>query len=72
MDIGEVRVANDSDFETLQTYLNENDGWSVEYKDECTTLWSRMPPQTKDNFKMIRVRIWEENIFHIIVYFHEL
>ena len=56
MDAGEVRVANDSDFEVLQTYLNENDGWSVGYEDESTMLWTRMPPQTKDSFKMIRVR----------------
>ena len=56
MDAGEVRVANDSDFEVLQTYLNEDDGWSLGYEDQSTMLWTRMPHQATDSFKMIRVR----------------
>ena len=54
MEVGEVRVAEDNDFEVLKIYLNRNDGWQLEYKRGQTLVWTRHVPDTGD-FKMIRV-----------------
>jgi hypothetical protein len=54
MEVGEVRVAEDNDFEVLKIYLNRNDGWQLEYKRGQTLVWTRHVPDTSD-FKMIRV-----------------
>lgn len=55
MEVGEVRVAEDNDFEVLKIYLNRNDGWELEYKKGQTLVWTRHVPDSSD-FKMIRVR----------------
>lgn len=55
MEVGEVRVAEDNDFEVLKIYLNRNDGWQLEYKRGQTLVWTRHVPDSGD-FKMIRVR----------------
>ena len=54
MEVGEVRVADDNDFDVLKIYLNRNDGWQLEYKRGQTLVWTRHVPETSD-FKMIRV-----------------
>lgn len=54
MEVGEVRVAEDNDFEVLKIYLNRNDGWQLEYKRGQTLVWTRHVPETSD-FKMIRL-----------------
>jgi len=56
MEVGEVRVAEDNDFEVLKIYLNRNDGWNLEYKRGQTLVWTRHVPDTSD-FKMIRVSL---------------
>ena len=56
MNVGEVRVAEDKDFEILKVYLARNDGWNMQYQNRSTTVWTRTPPQDENNaFKMIRV-----------------
>ena len=56
MNVGEVRVAEDKDFETLKVYLTRNDGWNMQYQNGHTKVWTRTPPQDENNtFKMIRV-----------------
>ena len=57
MNVGEVRVAEDRDFELLKIYLQRNDGWRMEYERGDTAVWSRSPPQDLNGsaFKMIRV-----------------
>ena len=54
MDVNEVRVAEDTDFEVLKIYLSRNDGWVLEYEKGKTSVWTRQA--TESEFKMIRVR----------------
>ena len=53
MEVGEVRVAEDKDFELLKVYLSRNDGWRLEYDKDETAVWTR--PSEGSNFNMIRV-----------------
>lgn len=53
MDVGEVRVAEDKDFELLKIYLSRNDGWRLQYDKEETAVWTR--PSEGSDFNMIRV-----------------
>ena len=56
MNVGDVRVAEDKDFEILTVYLTRNDGWNLQYEHKLTRVWTRTPPeQDQNNFKMIRV-----------------
>ena len=57
MDVGEVRVAEDKDFDVLKIYLSRNDGWRLEYEKGSTAVWTRSPSNIEgSDFKMIRVR----------------
>ncbi len=58
MNVGDVRVAEDKDFELLKIYLSRNDGWRLEYDRGETKVWTRNPPDLNGSaaFKMIRVR----------------
>ena len=55
MEVGEVRVAEDKDFDVLKIYLSRNDGWHLEYEKGRTAVWTRPMPETDGDFKMIRV-----------------
>jgi hypothetical protein len=54
MNVNEVRVAEDKDFDILKIYLSRNDGWMLEYERGKTAVWTRQTTET--DFKMIRVR----------------
>ena len=56
MDVNEVRVAEDKDFEVLKIYLSRNDGWTLEYEQSKTSVWTRQASES--DFKMIRVSIF--------------
>jgi len=55
MEVGEVRVAEDADFEKLKGLCQCNDQWKQEYNKNSTTVWTK----TNDvsDFKMVRVSI---------------
>lgn len=53
MDVGEVRIADDRDFERLKALTDKHDGWKVEYKKKDTTVWTKSTQQTE--FKMIKL-----------------
>lgn len=53
MDVGEVRVADDRDFERLKSLAVKHDGWKVEYKKKDTTVWTKTTPQSE--FKIIKL-----------------
>lgn len=55
MDVNEVRVAEDKDFEVLKIYLSRNDGWVLDYEQGQTSVWTRQASES--DFKMIRVRL---------------
>ena len=53
MNLNEVRVAEDKDFEVLKIYLSRNDGWNLNYERGKTAVWTRQAPESE--FSMIRV-----------------
>merc|ERR1712130_805610 len=54
MKIGEVRVAEDSDFALLKVLLSRGDGWVEEYQQGSTRVWTR--PADNSHFRMIRLK----------------
>ncbi|CAN8012153.1 unnamed protein product [Ixodes pacificus] len=60
MDVGEVRVADDGDFERLRNLTDEHDGWKVEYEKRDTKVWTKGTEQTQ--FKMIKLHTVYEDV----------
>jgi len=54
MNVGEVRVAEDSDFALLKVLLTRGDGWNLEYSSGGTKVWTR--PADNSQFRMIRLK----------------
>ena len=55
MNLNEVRIAEDKDFEVLKIYLSRNDGWNLNFQKGQTAVWTRQAPESE--FAMIRVRM---------------
>ena len=55
MNLNEVRIAEDKDFEVLKIYLSRNDGWNLNFQKGQTAVWTRQAPESE--FSMIRVSL---------------
>lgn len=53
MQVGEVRVAEDADFERLRNLCRCHDDWKVEYNKNTTTVWTKS--NEVSDFRMIKV-----------------
>ena len=53
MQVGEVRVAEDADFEKLRGLCQCHDGWKQEYNKSAITVWTKA--NEVSYFKMIKV-----------------
>ena len=53
MQVGEVRVAEDTDFTKLRILCEKNDEWKEEYSKNDTKVWTKS--NDLSDFKMIRV-----------------
>ena len=55
MEVGEVRVAEDSDFQKLKSLCADDEGWRLEYENQkhATTVWTKSNQLSE--FKMIKV-----------------
>lgn len=53
MEVGEVRIADDRDFDRLRRLCDKHDGWKIEYSKRQTTVWTR--PTDQSAFKMIKL-----------------
>ena len=53
MQVGEVRVAEDADFEKLRQLCRCHDGWKQDYHKNGTTVWTKV--NDVSDFKMIKV-----------------
>ncbi len=53
MQVGEVRVAEDADFERLRNLCRCHDDWKVEYNKNTTTVWTKS--NEISDFRMIKV-----------------
>lgn len=60
MDIGEVRVAEDKDFEQLKKLIDLEDGWKLEYRKRMTQVWTKSTQQT--NLKIIKLKTEFTNV----------
>ena len=56
MEVGEVRVAEDADFEKLKGLCQCNDHWKQEYNKNGTTVWTKV--NDTSDFKMVRVSVF--------------
>lgn len=54
MEIGEVRIAEDRDFEKLKNLIDVQDGWKLEYKKDPTLVWTKTTELT--NIKIIKLK----------------
>jgi len=54
MNVGEVRIAEDSDFALLKVLLTRGDGWTQEFSSGSTQVWTR--PAENSHFRMIRLK----------------
>merc|ERR1711892_769952 len=54
MNVGEVRIAEDSDFSLLKVLLTRGDGWTQEFSSGGTQVWTR--PAENSHFRMIRLK----------------
>ena len=53
LQVGEVRVAEDSDFRKLKTLSDETDDWKLEYQKNGTNVWTKN--NTNSSFKVVKV-----------------
>merc|ERR1711936_1277878 len=54
MNVGEVRIAEDSDFALLKILLSRGDGWELEHNSGSTMVWTRHADNSI--FRMIRLK----------------
>lgn len=66
MQVNEVRVAEDKDFEVLKIYLSRNDGWRLEYERGRTAVWTRAA--NEGDFRMIRLKTTFSDVSASVVY----
>ena len=53
MKVGEIKVAEDSDFQELRILCRNHDGWDQVYSKNGITVWTKSNENT--SFKMIKV-----------------
>nr|ACO10316.1 PCTP-like protein [Caligus rogercresseyi] len=54
MDVNEVRIAGEKDFESLRSFLSSDNDWNKAYDKKNMSVWTRNDPQDSA-FKMLRV-----------------
>lgn len=64
--VGEVRVADDSDFKKLKALCDDTDQWKLEYQKNNTNVWTK----SNDNsaFKVVKVRTTFEDVPASVLY----
>ena len=53
MQVGEVRVAEDADFEKLKNLCHYHEDWKQEYSKNGTSIWTKV--NDVSDFRMIKV-----------------
>lgn len=53
MEVGQVKVAEDKDFENLKLLVDNHSGWKLDYSKSNINVWTKNVANT--NFKMIKV-----------------
>lgn len=60
MEVGEVRIAEDRDFERLKNLIDSNDGWATDYNKSTIKVWSKATSQTA--FKIVKVQAYFKDV----------
>lgn len=63
MEVGQVKVAEDKDFENLKLLVDNHKGWKLDYSKSNINVWTKNVSNT--NFKMIKVAYL--SIFHSLI-----
>lgn len=63
---GEVRVADDNDFQTLKTLCSSAEGWREQYRKSETIVWTRATENS--NFHMFKVRTVFKDVSAAVAY----
>lgn len=66
MDVGEVRVAEDADFNRLKSLCDDTNGWKQEYNKNNTTVWTKINELSE--FQMVKVRTVFKDIKPEVLY----
>lgn len=53
--VGEIRVADDSDFRKLKALSDDNEHWKQEYHKNLTTVWTKN--NEVSSFKILKVTV---------------
>lgn len=66
MQVGEVRVAEDSDFTKLRTLCEKHEDWKIEYKKSNTTVWTKS--NELSDFKMIKLKSTFSDVSAMVIF----
>lgn len=66
MELGVVKIADDSDFDMLKTLVDDHTNWKLEYDKDETKVWTKLTP--KCNFKMVKVHSVFQNVHADILF----
>ncbi|XP_053399940.1 START domain-containing protein 10-like [Mercenaria mercenaria] len=64
--VGDIRVADDSDFRKLKNLGDDTDNWKLEYQKNCTSVWTKN--NEVSSFKIVKVRTTFEDIAAEVLY----
>jgi len=74
MNVGEVRKAEEKDFQILKSHLACSDEeWTLEYEKKDIKVWTQLPPKEQNtNFKLIKVKttfsdVSTETLFDVLM-----
>lgn len=56
MEVGQVKVAEDKDFENLKWLVDNHTDWKLDYSKGTIKVWTKIVSNT--NFKMVKVSEW--------------
>ncbi|WAQ98454.1 STA10-like protein [Mya arenaria] len=66
LQVGEIRVADDSDFRRLKALSDDSQNWKQEYQKNATSVWTKNNEVC--NFKIIKVRTTFEDVSAEVLY----
>lgn len=55
MDVGEIKIAEDSDFQHFRKIIDNHADWELNYSRDDTKVWTKSVPGIE--FKMVKVLI---------------
>jgi len=56
MEVGKIRIADQTDFDRLRDLCEIHDGWTQVYRSNMTLVWTRA--NDVSDFNMVKVGIW--------------